>query len=382
MALLLAAAARPVQRATLDEAERLWAAARERVVSPPAPGGAAEALPLLSLWRRWREAAARDPGAPRVPCFVAACAIRMAALDAATGAADEVRAGGGGELVAPFKPPASNAAATELVRAGERDWHSGSFDRWNEVAYAVCFAAEQHVQLDEGFLAACAAFDADCAARDALHSELAAAPGGEAPPTPPAAAAAAADWVRRLTTNASDDVYALVREARAWAFLTPAAERGSAGTPSSKLAHRGVSAEGEPRTDAAFLFLFDYAMRQLLDTSFFDLFFASDYDAAGALRKIEALRCERLAKPPPLVVHCAARWHVVYRDAGGARAVGRVEAHDTAAGALLAWMEHVMTVRGGRMFLGKRLDALHAEVAIERPQEDAPIVAQTDALVW
>jgi hypothetical protein len=279
--------------------------------------------------------------------------------------------------VRPFAPPAGNAAALALVRAGEKAWHAGPFEDWNALAYAVCFASDERVELDEAFLGVCATFDADCARRDDLLAML-----SGAEQQPPAAASPAAEaWAKRLTTNASDDVYALVREARAWAFLTPSAEKGSTSAPSSKLATWGVSAEGEPATDITFLFLFDYAMRQLLDIDFLHLFFANDYDSASALAKIESLTKERLAKPPPLIVHAAGRWYVLFRSPTAAL-VGRTAVYATAVEAVLAWMEHVMGERGGRLFLGKRLDALYADVTTERADAGGALVAHTDAVAW
>ena len=366
---------------SLDAAERLWLASRNAIVSPSeddSPPNLENILQMHAFWQTWRTSSARLNPVVRTPCFVAACALRMAALDAATGKADALGSTPAAHLVRPFVPPTSNAAALELVRQGERAWHAGAFEPWNALAYTVCFAQDEHVELDEAFLGTCAAFDAECAQRDVLKATLANAV--PALPTPQSAAAAAA-WATRLTTNASDDVFAIVREARAWAYLTPAADRGSAGAPTAKLAHRGVSPEGDPHTDICFLFLFDYAMRQLLDIDFLKLFFAHDYDSAGALAKVESLKKERLAKPPPLVVHSSARWYVLYRSSREP-SVERVEVHSTSAGAALAWMEHVMQERGGRLFLGKRLDALYADVTTERVAQGGAMVAQTDEVVW
>ena len=75
--------------------------------------------------------------------------------------------------------------------------------------------------VDETFLAICADFDADCTLRESLREVLA----GAVHRGSDSRREAFAAWGERITKNASDDVYALAKEAAAWAFMTPEAER-------------------------------------------------------------------------------------------------------------------------------------------------------------
>lgn len=389
--LALAALTRGTGAPDAAASERLWSAARAAILAPPAEG-AAEVAAALDALERWRERAAGCAPEARSAAFVAGCALRMAVLDACVGRADEVLACAPESmrpLLQPFDP-ATQAEALALVRGGEHSWNAGAFDGWNRVAYAVSFVPDvEEVALDEAFLNKCAEFDADCALRQRLRAALAAAPGGaeRQEALGPDEERAPRAWMGRMMHNASDDLYALAREAQAWAHLTPAVERRGVGAPSAKLAAWDLERAGQVRevdesASPLFLFLFDYAMRQALDVNFLELFFASDYDSAKAIRKVETFAQERLRNPPPLVVHSgpAPAWHVLIRSPAGPE-LERVESHATCVGAVLAWMRYVMTVRQGKLFMGKRLDRLLGDITTLPAPPPGALLAHTEAIL-
>jgi hypothetical protein len=300
----------------------------------------------------WRSRAARVPPDMRVAAFVAGCALRLALVDA----------------LPPDDPsaaiqPTTQKEALQAVRTAARGWNAGACVEWNNVAYAVCFATDEEVTVDEAFLAVCADYDADCVLRQRVQDTVAGAMPGRVDADRLAALLA---WGERMTKNASDDVYALLRESTAWAFLTPEVERKGQGTPTAKLGtwdpERAAEAHAAPpQPGVRILFLFDYTMRQMLDIPFLSMFFACDYASGKVLSRIEAFGRERLRNPPPLVIHSLGRWYVLHKDPSGP-GVDRMEYYEDGAQAVLAWMESVMQKRAGALFLGKRLDELFGEV--------------------
>jgi hypothetical protein len=369
---------------SVDDAERAWAASRAAILTPPTE--LATLASLVDAFRRlerWRLRAARARPEGRVPAFVAACGQRLVIADAASQAGLVVQ--GAESLCASFAPPESTAAVIQLVRAGSWAWNVAPFEAWGPVAYAVCFAEEEEVTVDEAFLGVCAAFDVECALRGELRRVLSLGEGLRQPPDERRPAALA--WASRMMHNANDDVFALSREAHVWAFLTPNAERKGEGAPSVRLAAWDPERAGQVTAEAAapegvlFLFLFDYVMRQTLDVRFLETFFAADYDSGRALDKVETLKRERLRNPPALVVHSLGDWALVHR-APDAPELGRVLVYETALDATLAWMDDVMHARGGRMFLGRRLDELYADVTRIPEERVTRLVASTEAVGW
>jgi hypothetical protein len=385
-ALLAAAAAAAAAPPSLDSAERLWRAARAAILEPDEDATAEQVAAAFKALDAWRAVLVGAAGPTRAAGFVAGCALRMAALDAATDKQESVRA-----LLGEVELGVSHAAvaqAAALLVAGEHEWNSRAFAEWNQVAYAVCFDEAEEVPVNEPLIARLADFDAACAARDALRRRLEAMPPG---PTlaqrAEGADAASLAWRARATKGASDDVYALVREAAAWAYLTPAAYAKGTGAPSARLAawdaDRATAVTAlDPESPASpdFLFLFDYAARQMLDLPFLDLFFAHDYDSAAAMRRLDAFVADRLRSVPPLVVRCGpggGTWHVVSRVDGALRR----DAVATAREAALSWMDHVMQLRGGALFLGKRLGELYEDITTVAVEASGALVARTEAVM-
>jgi len=381
---------------TLAVAERVWAAARAAIVSP-APDEPADAVArvLLAL-ARWRRAAARAPPELRTAAFVATCTARMAALDAVGSRHEAVRALLGSEpdeadACASFELPESQAAALEAVRLAARQWNATVFSGWPAVAYAVCFAMDEQVAVDEAFLATCAAFDADCALRSELRAMLRQPPAADDPRREAVLA-----WAARVTRNANDDLFALGREACVWTYLTPEAHRKGSGAPSARLASwdpdqaarahetssRGFAAlreGGAPQAmvDAMMIFLLDYVLRQTVDVRFMDMFFIQDYASGAALERLDAFRRERLRAPPPLVAHSMGEWYTVRRASDGALVTRRSAC---AADAVLCWLDHVMTERQGLLFLGKRIDTVFAEMTAHPEVHAERLIVRTEEI--
>lgn len=383
---------------TLAAAERVWAAARAAIVSPAAEEpGEAVARVFLAL-ARWRRAAARAPDEVRVAAFVATCAARLAALDAVGSRHGEVCAMLDSEpdeaaACAPFEAPESQPAVLGVVRAAARQWSAATFAGWPAVAYAVCFAMDERVAVDEGFLATCAAFDGDCALRAEFRATLQ----QPAAPDDPRRGAVLA-WAARVTQNANDDLFSLGREACVWTFLTPEAYRKGTGAPSARLAswdpdqaaraHEPSSAgfaslrgggisPPQALTDAMVLHLLDYVLRQTVDVRFMDLFFVHDFASGAALDRLSAFRQERLRAPPPLVAHSMGEWYTVSRDPEGTLVTRRSAC---AVDAVLRWLDHVMTERQGLLFLGKRIDGVFYDMTAAPEVHAGRLIVHTEEI--
>ena len=220
----------------------------------------------------------------------------------------------------------------------------------------------------------------------------------QAPPDPRRADAVA--WARRLTRNANDEVFALGREALAWLFALPEADRRAAPTdaysarlsswdpergaqahayaqPGFRLwADEASTAEAEPRAIAAlFLHIFNYAVRQFVGIDWWSLFFVADTVPDAALRRVEAFKKDALRNPPPLCVHCAGSYYTITRGAQGALHVAR---HEHGIDAVLAWCDFVMKVREGRVFMQKSINALFKEMVTPYTVTDGKLMAPTE----
>jgi len=349
------------KRKMLHDARRVWESAQRSIV---------EQVPVSEDLDAWRLRAARAPPTTRVAAFVAGCALRLAKVDA----------------LPPDDPaaairPTTQKEALQLVRAAARGWNQGACVEWNNVAYAVCFDTDEEVMIDEAFLAVCADYDADCVLRQCVQDAVAGAMPGRVDADRLAALLA---WGERMTKNASDDVYALLRESTAWTFLTPEAERKGQGAPTAKLGtwdpERAAEAHAAPpQPGARILFLFDYTMRQMLDIPFLSMFFTCDYASDKVLAKIETFGRERLRNPPPIVVHSLGRWYLLHKGPSGP-GVDRMEYYEDGAQAVLAWMECVMDKRAGALFLGKRLNELFQEVTTVPRETGGVLRARTQEI--
>jgi len=356
-----------LEAASAGGARDVWLAARSVILSPEDDVSTATLIDALHAVQRWA-LLKRGSSEERTLSFVAECAFRMAVMDACS---DRNVPG-----ALPFAP-VSVPEARELIRRAEHAWNEAEFENWNAIAYAVCFSPASQVTIDEPFLAKCSEFQFECAQRAELrrflckHSTLA---GGSH-----RHADAADCWAARCMRHASDEVFELAMEARCWGLLTPAAERKGAGAPSAKLAAWEPDRARETQAGAIhFIFLFDYALRQLTGVCFLNLFFTSDYMSDAALARIESLKTDRLRAPPPLVVHSLREWYVVYRGEG--QSIGRIVSHSTARDAVLGWMEYVMDERKGKLFVGKTLNSLYDDITTTQQETEGPLVAETFAL--
>jgi len=402
----------------LEQAVSLWNAARNLMKRSDLVHTDENVAKALFFVAQWRCHAAQTRAEVRTSAFVATCALRLAVLDAARNheavkaflrlrveatPARQVAEVARGECEAfkQFRVPKNQAETLKKVRQASYAWHDRFFEDWSEVAYATCFVLEggdaQEVAIDESFLTACANFDAECVYRTQLRAKLL----GEgmvcSKPDDPRAETAAR-WLRRSVTNANDDVMALGREAFVWTYLTPAvARRGMESSPSLKLtawdplrgadAHKAAKGFQDWDTlsdplvrSALFLYFFDYTMRQFCDISFLKMFFCDDYNGDLTMSHIEAFKTDRLKNPPPLVVYSMRQWHVVFRSAEAGAAIDRVEVYPSSWSAILAWLDYVMSVRMGVVFMGKRINKIFFDMTIEHVTEARVLTAATETL--
>jgi hypothetical protein len=402
----------------LEQAVSVWSAARDVIRSSHRlkdDGSVAKVLFFLSLWRCH---AARVRAEVRTSAFVASCAVRLAALDAShdheavkaflnllAEKSDRhqvvLLARSEGAAFRQFSVPKDQDSVLRAVKRASYSWHTTHFDDWNVVAYATCFVLDGNdsaeVTIDESFLNTCANFDAECVFRLSLRAELTREGVQSKKPEDPRVEQVT-DWLKRGTTNANDEVFAIGREAFVWTFLTPEVVRKGEGTPSQRLTawdpERGADAHKSAKgyldydlivdnplaQSLMFLFFFDYTMKQLCDISFLKLFFRDDYNGDVTLQKIETFRNERLKTPPPLIVYSMNEWHVLFRGAEAGSAVERVEVYATAMSAVLAWLDHVMTVRLGVVFMGKRINSLFLDMTLLKNLKPAHLTATTEVV--